>query len=88
MPCCPMQPGNSAQCGAASVSCCVLHHGGSRVSAIVLASDQPRPKRAQAILTTALAEGAITATDLPFVERDSGPPYVKPVNQKKTDLRI
>ena len=87
MPCCPVQLSSSAQCGTAPVRCCVLHHGGLGNSAIV-SSAQARSKRSQAVLTATIAEDAVTPAHSPLIEHDSSATYVKPVNQKKADLRI
>src|SRR3974377_530094 len=82
MPCCPVQSSSSAQCGAAPVSCCVLHQGGPGASAIIVGSGQSRSKWAQAVLTATITETTLTTARSPLLEHDSRPTYAKPVNQK------
>jgi hypothetical protein len=88
MPCCPMNSDSSFDCGVSAMECCAWHHSDSSVSAILFSSDQPRPKQLVAVLPV----DAPDAT--PLTAHASAPglagdlPYIKPVPQKKTDLRI
>ena len=88
LPCCPVVPEASMDCPASAMECCTWHHSDSEVTALLFASDQPQPKHAAAVTPAAVS------VEPPFVARlhifgfTDGPPYVKPVTQKKTDLRI
>jgi hypothetical protein len=88
MPCCPVKPETSMECGTSAMQCCAWHGRDSDVSAIVFASAQPRPRQIAAVLPVA-APAAPTLTARAHVSglaHDLA--YVKPVTQKKTDLRI
>jgi hypothetical protein len=87
MPCCPVKPEISMECEASVMECCVLHHRESDVSAILFASDQPKPKQLAAVLPAVLtAPSLIAQAHVPGLAVDLL--YLKPVTQKKTDLRI
>ena len=88
MPCCPVKPEVSMQCDASAMECCAWHHSNSDVTAVLFASDQPHPKQ----LVAALVAATTAAPALAARPHTSGVAvdlaYVKPVTQKKTDLRI
>lgn len=88
MPCCPVNPGASMDCDVSAMECCAWHHSNSDVSAILFASDQPRPKQvaAAASATVSAQQSLIERAYVPGLADDH--PYVKPVTQQKTDLRI
>jgi hypothetical protein len=88
MPCCPVKPESSMECGASAMECCAWHHSDSDVSAILFASDHPRPRHIVALLSAAIpaAPSLIARAHVPGLADDLA--YAKPVAQKKTDLRI
>ena len=88
MPCCPMSSDRSMDCGISAMECCAWHHNDSGSSAILLSSDQPRPKQLVAVLPVpaATAPSLFAYPHVPGLAYNL--PYVKPVTQKKTDLRI
>lgn len=87
MPCCPVKSDSSMTCGISAMECCAWHGRDSDNFAILFASDHPRPKQIAAILpTTVIAPPLMVRAHLPGLAVDL--PYVKPVTQKKTDLRI
>jgi hypothetical protein len=89
MPCCP---GGSAEvtmeCSNLAMGCCTLQQGGSQ-PAVVISKFSPGPSGADA---------AVSAIAAPFVRHaaeqfhydwgSTASPYIRPVDQKKTDLRI
>ena len=89
MPCCPINSDDSSfDCGGSAMQCCAWHHGDSEVSAILFSSDMPRPRQLVAVLPVT-APDAPTLAARPSVSGLAGDlSYVKPVTQKKTDLRI
>jgi hypothetical protein len=87
MPCCPEQPQAAMECGGSPMECCAWERD-SETFAIVVASDHQRPRPTNVALpVTTAAPATLIAYD-----HDSGLtdhlPYLKPVSQKKTDLRI
>lgn len=88
MPCCPVKSDSSMECDASAMECCAWHHGDSDVLAMLFASDHPRPKQIAAVLPAAAsaAPSLFARTHAPGLADDL--PYLKPVTQKKTDLRI
>lgn len=88
MPCCPVKPEVSMECDASAMECCAWHQRDSDVTAILFASDQPQPKQMVAPLPAAapVAPSLIARDHVPGLADDVA--YVKPVTQKKTDLRI
>lgn len=88
MPCCPVKPESSMECGSGAMECCAWHGRDSDVPAILFASDHPRPKPIVAVVraATLTAPSLIAHAQLPGSAGDL--PYLKPVTQKKTDLRI
>lgn len=88
MPCCPVKPEASMECGGSAMECCAWHHRDSDVSAILFASDQPRPKPIAALLPPAAAAAPSLMARAHLPSSDDDLPFVKPVTQKKTDLRI
>ncbi len=88
MPCCPVKHETSMQCEASMMECCAWHHRENDVSAILFISDQPKPKQLAAVLPAAIAAAPslIAQAHVPGLADDL--PYLKPVTQKKTDLRI
>ena len=55
MPCCPVKHETSMQCEASMMECCAWHHRENDVSAILLSSDQAKPKQLAAVLPPAIA---------------------------------
>jgi hypothetical protein len=88
MPCCPVKPEVSMECGASAMECCAWHHRDSDVSAILFASDQPQPKQIAAVLPATVPALASLMTREPVPGFAADLSYLKPVTQKKTDLRI
>jgi hypothetical protein len=88
MPCCPVKPESSMECDASAMECCAWHHSDSDVSAILFASDHPRPKQLVAVLSSIAspAPSFMARVHIPGLADDLT--YIKPVTQKKTDLRI
>jgi hypothetical protein len=88
MPCCPVEPEVSMECDVSAMECCAWHHSDSDVSAVLFASDQPRPKQIPAVLPARIlvAPSLRVREAVPWLTADLA--YVKPVSQKKTDLRI
>jgi len=88
MPCCPVKHETSMQCEASMMECCAWHHRENDASAILFASDQPKPKQLAAVLPAAIATAPrlVAQAHVPGLADDL--PYLKPVTQKKTDLRI
>src|ERR1700750_1029299 len=43
-PCCPVNSETTMECDVSAMECCAWHHNDSDVSAILFASDNPRPK--------------------------------------------
>jgi len=87
-PCCPVKPESSMECGGSAMECCAWHGRDSDVPAILFASDHPRPRQIAAVVQAAtLTAPNLTAhVHIPGVDEDLA--YIKPVTQKKTDLRI
>jgi len=88
MPCCPMNSDNaSIECNASAMECCAWHRD-SDVSAVLFASDQPRPRQIAAVLSAAavFTPRLIARAHVPGLADVLT--HVKPVTQKKTDLRI
>lgn len=88
MPCCPVKPESSMECGASEMECCAWHHSDSDVFAILFASDHPRPRQFAAVLSSVVpaAPSLMAHAHVPGLAGHL--PYIKPVTQKKTDLRI
>ncbi len=88
MPCCPINSESTFSCDASAMNCCLWHHRDTDPSAILFASDQPRPKQFVALAPAAAPAVAATAAHgpVPFCTIDLA--YTQPVSQKKTDLRI
>jgi hypothetical protein len=88
MPCCPVKPETSMECGDSAMECCAWHHRDSDVFAILSTSNQSRPKQLLAVLPAATTAAPMPAAHPPVSRCASNDSYVKPVSQKKTDLRI
>ncbi len=88
MPCCPVKPGTSMECDASAMECCAWHHGESDVAAVLFASDQPRPRQIAALLPATVAAAPSLLAHAHLAGLAAALAYVKPVAQKKTDLRI
>jgi hypothetical protein len=88
MQCCPVKPQVSMDCDVSAMECCVWHHSDTDVTALLCASDQPRPRQPVALLpAVALVAPVLSPRDhVPGLADDLA--YFKPVTQKKTDLRI
>lgn len=88
MPCCPGSDENAMQCADPAMDCCTLEQGNSQSAVVVSKSNSGRVKLDAALSNTAAANASVTAGQ--FTPEWSTDPslYVKPVNQKKTDLRI
>jgi hypothetical protein len=88
MPCCPVEADTTVGCDTSAMNCCAWHHPDKDSSAVLFASDQPRPKQLVALLPAAAPAVAAVAPHgpVPFSAIDLG--YTKPVSQKKADLRI
>ena len=87
-PCCPVNSENTMQCDVSAMQCCAWHHNDSDVFAVLFASDHPRPKQIVALLPAAMptAPSLIAHAHVSGLAEDLA--YIKPVTQKKTDLRI
>jgi hypothetical protein len=87
-PCCPVKPESSMECGGSAMECCAWHGRDSDVPAILFASDHPQPKQIAAVVqaATLTAPNQTAHVYIPGVDEDLA--YIKPVTQKKTDLRI
>jgi hypothetical protein len=88
MPCCPVKPEVSMECDASAMECCTWHHSDTDVTALLFASDQPQPKHFVAVLPAAVANQLPSLARAHVFSPLDDLPYVKPVTQKKTDLRI
>lgn len=88
MPCCPVKPEVSMECDASAMECCAWHHSDSDFTAVLFVSDQPHPRQLVAALpvATTVAPPLAAHVHVPGLAADLA--YVKPVTQKKTDLRI
>jgi hypothetical protein len=87
MECCPVNSENSMECNASAMECCAWHRD-SDVYALLFASDHPRPKQIVAVLSAAapVAPSLIAHAHVAGLADDLA--FIKPVTQKKTDLRI
>ncbi len=88
MPCCPVKPESSMQCGISAMECCAWHGRDSDNFAILFASDHPKPKQIPAVLPAATAAPPSVLAHAHVAGLADDLPYIKPVTQKKTDLRI
>jgi hypothetical protein len=88
MPCCPVKPESSMECGASAMECCAWHHSDSDISAILFASDHPRPREIAAVLPSAVLNAPSLMAHAHISGFADDLAFVKPVTQKKTDLRI
>ena len=88
MPCCPLNSESSTECAASVMECCSWHRSESDQTAILFASDHPRTKQVAAVLpaTIPATPSLIAWAHSPGLASDLL--YAKPVDQKKTDLRI
>jgi hypothetical protein len=88
MPCCPVNPQLSMDCDVGAMQCCTWHHRDADGIAVLFASDRPHPKQLAAVLPPAASvlPLLIARDHIPGLAADLA--YVKPVPQKKTDLRI
>lgn len=86
--CCPSSGENAMQCADPAMGCCTLEQENSQ-SAVVVSKSNPRRAKLDAALSGTAAVSASPAAE-PFIHGSptSNSLYVKPVNQKKTDLRI
>ena len=88
MPCCP-QPGQaSRQCDVAVRDCCAGKHREPHPAAVQDASTHRGPDRAVLVSLAPVAELPSLAADRWTSSPGEGPPFIKPISQKKTDLRI
>lgn len=88
MPCCPVKPEASLECSSSAMECCALHGRDSDVFAILFASDHPKPKQIAALSPAAMSSAPSLMARAPIPGLADDLAYVKPVTQKKTDLRI
>jgi hypothetical protein len=88
MPCCPKHGQTAWQCDMAVRDCCIWKHNDPPPAAVQDASRHPAPNHAIAISPAVIALVPSLATDPWPRSSDSAPLFIKPVNQKKTDLRI
>ena len=88
MPCCPGSNENAMQCADPAMGCCTLEQGSSQ-PAVVVSKSISGGATLDAALSATPAESLYPATGR-FIEGwgTNTSLYVKPVNQKKTDLRI
>lgn len=88
MPCCPVKPAASMQCGVSAMECCAWHGRDSDVFAILFASDHPKPKQIAAVLPATVSAAPPLIAHISVCGLADDLSYIKPVTQKKTDLRI
>jgi len=86
-PCCPAHHA-PAKSPMDTPSCCASDDSGATLPAASFSSYNPRPRQALALLTATLF--ACPALDIhsSWLAAETTASYVKPVTQKKTDLRI
>ena len=86
MPCCPGSGEVAMQCSDPAMNCCTLEQGG-RDPAVVSKSAPASSKR-----DASVSIEAVTANPAAWQQiennQDNAALYVKPVHQRKTDLRI
>jgi hypothetical protein len=88
MPCCPGSAAVTMQCSDPAMDCCTLEQGG-RESAVVVSKSNTIPIKPLALLLSAAVSNHSAASARLIRDFDDGTSaYVKPVNQKKTDLRV
>ncbi len=86
-PCCPMHAGSPFQRPADMPGCCAWRNADSLVPARLFSSRQS-PSKQLAELTAAHFPSASLAGHSPLSRCETAAFYIKPVDQKKTDLRI
>lgn len=88
MPCCPQPAQASWQCDMAMRDCCAGKHREPHPAALQDASKHRGPDQAVLVSSAGVAELPSLAVDRSTHSSSEDPPSIKPVNQKKTDLRI
>jgi len=86
MPCCPGSGEVAMQCSDPAMNCCTLEQGGrdpAVVSKSTSVSSRPDASVSAAVVTAGPAAWQQTENN-----QNNAALYVKPVNQRKTDLRI
>jgi hypothetical protein len=87
-PCCPTHSEKSPQHCGNGYECCVLDREAPRPTAILLSSQQPKSKQSQAARPVAGLGLPLWTRVLLLSRSTAAVPYLQPVDQKKTDLRI
>ena len=88
MPCCPRSAELAMQCADPAMGCCTLEQGGSPPAVVISKSSPTRAKSHLALSSVAVAAHPSAAEQFDHVSRIDASLFVKPVDQKKTDLRI
>ena len=87
MACCPNSSEVEMQCADPAMGCCTLEQGGPQ-SAVVVSKWGPTPARHYPLLSAANTVALPASTRHLDNNRNATSLYIKPVSQKKTDLRI